>query len=318
MSRAELISDVQVGNLKYRLDTEKKTATITGHGPFPGYVNVNAVEYEGQKYTVNAITHNVFDGCTKLTYVSVLYVTLVGYGAFANCSSLQSVFMPSVTSLGQDAFFVPNALTSLTLNVKVKSEIEKNGRSYYGIPEDATITYFDLLPEDVVGNAAYVVQEAVFEPAAMMVVTTPPSVTLKSGGEVLNEDDYKTSCKYYGLSAKLKPSTPQIPDAPPADDYKVVSKDAEIIQEGEIAVTKESIAAPSAGTVKVEENKVQLGVTVLKTADLTDEKKDWDEVTLTADDVKVVDGKIVISVPVDSASGFMVIKTKDAKIETEE
>lgn len=67
-----------------------------------------------------------------------------------------------------------------------------------------------------------------------------------------------------------------------------------------------------------EDGKVQLGVTVLKTSDLTVEKKNWDEVTLTANDVKVVDGKIVISGPVDSASGYMVIQTKDARVETSE
>lgn len=91
------------------------------------------------------------------------------------------------------------------------------------------------------------------------------------------------------------------------------------IPDDKVLVTKESIAAPSAGTVTVEGNKVRLGVTVLKTSDLTAEKKDWGKVKLTKDNIDVDDdGNIIVNVPVDSASGFMVIQTKDAKIGTAE
>ena len=118
------------------------------------------------------------------------------------------------------------------------------------------------------------------------------------------------SCEYYGVTPQTKPETPYTPSA---DDFKVVSKDAQVVQTDEIAVKKESIAAPSAGTVKVEDNKVKLGVTVLKTSDLTAEKKEWNPVKLTKADIDVdADGNIIVNVPVDSSSGFMVIQTKDA------
>ena len=142
--------------------------------------------------------------------------------------------------------------------------------------------------------------------------TITVSTALKSGGKTLDKGEYEYACEFYGVEVKTEPT---------AEDYKfvpegsVVVPEEQVIRSDEIAVKKESIAAPSAGTVKVEDNKVQLGVTVLKTSDLTAEKKVWGEVTLSADDVKVVDGKIVISVPVDSQSGFMILQSGDAKIQ---
>ena len=172
------------------------------------------------------------------------------------------------------------------------------------------------LEEDETQQAKYEVKEAEVETNVQLTVSSEvkvlPSVTLKSGNTVLDQKEYEYACEFYGIPKQTEPSVPEVPAKPTPDDFKAVSKDAQVIQNDEIAVKKESIAAPSAGTVKVEDNKVQLGVTVLKTSDLTAEKKEWGEVTLTADDVKVVDGKVVISVPVDSASGFMVIQTKDA------
>lgn len=135
-------------------------------------------------------------------------------------------------------------------------------------------------------------------------VSVTPSLEL--GGEPVGEDVYAAACELYGLAAKPKPT---------AEDFKAVDKDAQFVLEGEIAVKKESIAAPSAGTVKVEDGKVQLGVAVLKTSDLTAEKKDWSKVKLTKEDIDVdADGNIIVNVPVDSQSGFMVIQTKDAKV----
>ena len=123
------------------------------------------------------------------------------------------------------------------------------------------------------------------------------AVAAKCDGKTINEADYLYACACYGLTAKPKPMDPKL------------------VQEDEIAVKKESIAAPSAGTVKVEDGKVQLGVAVLKTSDLTAEKKGWSKVKLTKDDIDVdADGNIIVNVPVDSQSGFMVIQTKDAKI----
>lgn len=230
------------------------------------------------------IGNNAFKNCDKLVTVDAPFARTIGERAFESCDALKSVSVPLANVIKPNAFMECYALESLTVSAELEEEwlVYRGdyGISYSMKPE---VSFYKILPEDGVKQATW---EAKY--------VNMPIV----GGEVVSEKDYLIACKAYGLTPLQKPD------------------DVQVLPSGCIAVTKESIAAPSAGTVKVEENKVQLGVTVLKTDDLTDEKKDWDEVTLTADDVKVVDGKIVISVPVDSASGFMVIKTKDAKIET--
>ena len=115
-----------------------------------------------------------------------------------------------------------------------------------------------------------------------------------SGDWAISAADYDNACTYYDLTPKEKP---------------------QVIGEDEIAVKKEAIQAPSAGTVTVENNTVQLGVTVLKTDDLTAEKKTWNKVTITKADIDVdADGNIIVNVPVDSASGFMILQSGDAKV----
>lgn len=286
---------VTIDGFKYELNTGNKTASLTGYEGSPTKVDVSEVEWGGERYTVTSVGVSAFDGCSSLASVELPNATMIGgsafegcpltsvslpnattieLGAFHGCSSLASVSLPLVTAIGASAFLSCNALSSLVVNVEMKSAIETNGRPYYGISSGTTITYYDGLPYSIVKAAEY-------------------EMALRSGDILLDTDEYKRACEVFGITPKTEP--------------QVVGAD-------EIAVKKESIQSPSAGTVTVEANKVQLGVTILKTSDLTAEKKDWGEVTLTADDVKVVDGKIVISVPVDSASGFMILQSKDAKV----
>lgn len=235
-----------------------------------------------------AIEKRVFAVCSSLTSLSLPSAATVGEKVFSDCTSLTFVSLPSATSLGASAF-LRTSLSALTVNEGMKSAIGTNGKNYYSIPDGATITVFEPLLQTVVKAAEYEAQV---------------SASVKSGDISLDEDKYLASCVAYGIVPQPRPT---------AKDYKVVSKDAEIVPEGHIAVSKESIAAPSADTVKVEDSKVQLGVTVLKTSDLTAEKKDWNKVKLTKEDIDVdADGNIIVNVPVDSASGFMVIRTKDA------
>ena len=309
-------------SLTATLDDATGVLTINGDGAMPYWSGgadqvwrnkhslIKSVVAEGEI----TIGNYAFVLCQSLTSVSLPNATTIGEYAFQGCQNLTFVSLPSATTIGVNAFLQCNALSALIVNDTMKSTLEANKRKY-GIP-DSTVITTELLPEEVVKAARYEVKGAVVETNLSVVVSTDvkvqPSVTLKSGETVLNEATYEAWCAYYGCTPLTKPETPEVPAEPTAEDFKVVSKGAEIVPEGHIAVSKESIAAPSAGTVKVEDKKVQLGVTVLKTSDLTAETKEWGEVTLTADDVKVVDGKIVISVPVDSASGFMVIQTKDA------
>ena len=110
---AETIPKVEIDGLKYSLDTETKTATITGYTGSPTKVDVSEIEYEGQKYTVNAVGDGAFEFCA-LTEVSLPNVTFIDRSAFWSCSSLASVAVPNAISIGKDAFR-ETALTEVSL-----------------------------------------------------------------------------------------------------------------------------------------------------------------------------------------------------------
>ena len=297
---------------------------------------------------VTSVGNYAFAGCSSLTSVSLPFVVVTSWtGVFTGCENLKKIVVNStakaaleksrdvsglVDSCEIDVADVVTIVASPEQHSTAKiyvDGVEKMGSTIVVLPNTKVTVVFTAEegfcfagdhstirtntveatndPTTVVGPAV-VKESSMSEEVARQAewkaeTTVTVSAALKSGEVTLDKAEYKYACEFYGVEAKAEPT---------AEDFKVVSKGAEIVPEGHIAVSKESIAAPSAGTVKVEDNKVQLGVTVLKTSDLTAEKKEWGEVTLTADDVKVVDGKIVISVPVDSASGFMVIQTKDA------
>lgn len=90
-----------------------------------------------------------------------------------------------------------------------------------------------------------------------------------------------------------------------------------VIPEGKVLVSKEEIAAAKAETVTVDGGAVTLGVTVNTNGDLTAETKSWQPVELKGENVKVENGKIVITFPVDSESGFMILQSGDASVPTE-
>ena len=283
-------SAVTVGDFSYEFDADNHTAMILGYEGSPATVDLDTIEYQQATFAITSVGRYAFDGCSSLIEIALPKVASVGDGAFRGCS----------------------ALTQIGISEEMVEPL-KNNRSKYGIGDDVKIVAIPKLTKAEVENADWEVKEAVVK---VEYDITPSSVTLKSGEKTLDQDKYAYACEYYGVEVKQKPDTP---DTPSADDFKVVGKDAPIVEPDEIAVKKESIQAPSAGTVTVENNKVQLGVTVLKTDDLTAEKKTWDKVKITKDNIDVdADGNIIVNVPVDSASGFMILQSKDAKIETAE
>ena len=90
-----------------------------------------------------------------------------------------------------------------------------------------------------------------------------------------------------------------------------------VVPEGKVLVSKEEIAAAKAETVTVDGGAVTLGMTVNTNGDLTAETKSWQPVELKGENVKVENGKIVITFPVDSESGFMILQSGDASVPTE-
>ena len=128
-------------NIKYQLDTYKKTAIVIGYKDKPVDVIIpEYIEYKHEKYKVTEIGKHAFNWCDSLTSITIHdsitkicpfaffkckiltsvtihgSVTFIGHGAFQNCKELKSVFIPnSVTFIGDGVFFNCENLTSITI-----------------------------------------------------------------------------------------------------------------------------------------------------------------------------------------------------------
>ena len=99
---------VEVDGINYNLYDDTKTAEITW-GDYNELVNLvipETVEANGITYTVTTIGNVVFNGCSKLTSVTIPNtVTKIGGLAFSSCSSLTSINIPnSVTTIESYTF----------------------------------------------------------------------------------------------------------------------------------------------------------------------------------------------------------------------
>ena len=87
---AETISDVQIGNLVYSLDTDTKVATVTGYYSSNEPTDVvipNTIEYGGENYSVTTIGELAFFDCGSLASIDIPNsVTTIGEGAFGFCN----------------------------------------------------------------------------------------------------------------------------------------------------------------------------------------------------------------------------------------
>ena len=251
---------------------------------FPNATTIGRDAFDGCPLTeislpnARTIGDLAFFKCSSLASVSLPNVTEIGNDAFRDCENLKEVSLPSVTTIGYSAFSGCQGLSSLLINAEMKKEIEDKGKGAYCIPQAATITYYDGLPYSVVEAAVY----------RMAVI---------SGDKAIDEAEYKRSCDLLHLTPKEKP---------------------QVVKEGEIAVKKESIQAAKAETISIANNEIQLGVSVMSNANITAEIANWGKVNLSSENVKVENGNVVITIPVDSASGFIILQSKDAKIETAE
>ena len=105
--------------------------------------------------------------------------------------------------------------------------------------------------------------------------------------------DYASACKAYGLTQQEMP---------------------QVVKEGEVAVKQTELQAAKAEAVSIADGVVSLAVGVCTNGNFTAETKSWAPVELKPENVKVENGKIVISIPVDSQSGFMILQSGDAKV----
>ena len=87
-----------------------------------------------------------------------------------------------------------------------------------------------------------------------------------------------------------------------------------VIPDDMVLVAQTELQAAKAEAVTVADGVVSLGVTVNTNGNFTAEAKSWAPVELKPENVKVENGKIVITIPVDSQSGFMILQSGDAKV----
>ena len=98
--------NVTVGDLTYKIDTEKHFAIIVRAGSDTHSLNISSsITYENITYTVTAIGEYAFMGREDITSVSIpSTVKSIGTSAFAGCG-LTSVIIPSsVNTIGSGAF----------------------------------------------------------------------------------------------------------------------------------------------------------------------------------------------------------------------
>jgi len=118
--------EVRVGELIYKLDVDKKEATVYSTEAVTGAVEIlPEVEHEGLTYTVTAIGDHAFGswmGGRDITSVTIpSTVTTIGEMAF-QYTNITSVTIPaSVKSIGMQAFAFCNGLTSVSLPGSVET-----------------------------------------------------------------------------------------------------------------------------------------------------------------------------------------------------
>ena len=114
-----MADEVQVGELKFRTDCDKKTATVIGvlSSCPPNVVIPSSIYDSGMDFDVTSIGDEAFWGSSGLTSITIPNsVTSIGGSAFRGCSGLTSITIPnSVESIGYEAFNDCSGLTSFTL-----------------------------------------------------------------------------------------------------------------------------------------------------------------------------------------------------------
>ena len=119
---AEAISGVEIEGLKYTLDTEKKTATLTGYTVPPTELNVDTITNDGETYAVTSVGYRAFDECASLKKVLLPQVAIVEEGVFCDCANLSLVSLPNAITIKECAFQRCSALSSISLPIATSIE----------------------------------------------------------------------------------------------------------------------------------------------------------------------------------------------------
>lgn len=137
---------VEIGGLKYDVDTESGTAKVT-HGGNVTRDNVDDTQFSGKSYTLDNVVIP-----SSVEYKDLQYpVTAVGNGAFFNSNLLNSIVLPNtIEEIGNCAFQGCTALTSINLSLN-----DPLNRIGYAAFRDCSILQHIIIPDKVSEIGAY-------------------------------------------------------------------------------------------------------------------------------------------------------------------
>ena len=320
---------------------------IEGAGEMCDFMILNEVPWHGLgslltevviEEGVASIGANAFSSCNKLTSVTIpSSVTSIGANAFYYCSRLCSVLVmasePPTCGIGvfvsvADGFVIRVPSESVgrynaadvwkTYKRKIQElwfagdtalawmdgttfVVEGTG-AMYDFASAADVPW----AEAVGGATAVTFAEGVTHVGKNALAGLPGTVTVKgveaSTFDVAETVNGQPIAKFNELAEALGTGAAVYPSAEP------------VIPDDMVLVAQTELQAAKAEAVTVADGVVSLGVTVNTNGNFTAETKTWTPVELKPENVKVENGKIVISIPVSDKSGFMILQSGDAKV----
>jgi len=174
--------DIQVGRIYYLLNTDDLTADVTckdteEDAEYTGHIVIpETIRFSGNVYRVTGIGESAFEGCSKVTAVTIpTSITHIDYAAFNSCYSLAAITIPgSVTSIGEGAFSECHRLQAVNIPASVTSIGKRAFASCYAL------TSLTVAPENPVydsrNNCNAIIETATGELVASCNATTARTI----------------------------------------------------------------------------------------------------------------------------------------------
>lgn len=202
------------GNLKYIVNADGKSATVSGTSGNPTQLNIeSSILINGTNYPVTEIAMWAFNKCNSLTEVTIPNTVIeIDYQAFYYCPNLKKVTIhEGVKTIGQTAFIGCTQLTSIT----IPGTITDMDQAFSGSTALSQVTLTNGIPK-ISSNAfsgctsltQVKIPASVDEvcPSAFDGCTGLTSVTLEKGIRIINTYAFNncsklTDVKYNGYKA---------------------------------------------------------------------------------------------------------------------